>query len=139
MKESCPWKGTLNHRSGEHRATTRIHLSILIILVELSSKIKPGHSPQRGASSVVSGGREERVPPPPDSQKFTKKREKIAGKREKSRKIGKRGEKSGKRGKSGRKGKNQGGSFTLPLLTERATSVKHTWVSTFWYINDCTL
>ena len=43
----------------------------------------------------------------PDSEKFAKNREKSG-------KIGK------KEGKSGRKGKNQEGSFTLPLLTDRA-------------------
>ena len=43
----------------------------------------------------------------PDSEKFAKNREKEEGNREKEE-------------KSGRKGKNREGSFTLPLLTDRA-------------------
>ena len=46
----------------------------------------------------------------PNSEKFAKK----SGKREKIRKN------RGKKEESGRKGKNQEGSFTLPLLTDRA-------------------
>ena len=45
-----------------------------------------------------------------NSEKFAKK----SGKREKIRKN------RGKKEESGRKGKNQEGSFTLPLLTDRA-------------------
>ena len=47
----------------------------------------------------------------PNSEIFAKKSGK---RREKSGKIG------GKKEESGRKGKNQEGSFTLPLLTDRA-------------------
>ena len=46
----------------------------------------------------------------PDSEKIAKNREKE----------GKNLEKSRKKEKSGRKGKKQEGSFTLPLLTDRA-------------------
>ena len=39
---------------------------------------------------------------------------------EKKKKIRQKGTKSGKRGKSGRKGQSREGSFTLPVLTEKA-------------------
>ena len=56
------------------------------------------------------GGQGGRVPP-----LTAKKLPKIVKKRKKSQKSGKKEEKSGK------KGKNQEGSFTLPLLTGRAS------------------
>ena len=54
---------------------------------------------------------------PLDSKKIVKKREKLG---EIGKKRGEIRKKSGKEEKSGRKGKNREGSFTLPLLTDRA-------------------
>ena len=58
---------------------------------------------QIGLATLLQGGQSAT----PDSEKFAKNREKLG-------KIGKTEE------KSGRKGKNREGSFTLPLLTDRA-------------------
>ena len=79
-----------------------VHFSlVLIILIHLEDKTL-----QANVSGVASiGARGQRAPL--NSEKIVKNREKR--------------EKSGKReGKSGRKGQNREGSFTLPLLTNRA-------------------
>ena len=67
------------------------------------------HSRKVQVSGVATGGQGGRVPP-----LTAKILPKIGKKRGKSGKIGK------KEAKSGRKGQNREGSFTLPLLTDRA-------------------
>ena len=61
-------------------------------------------------SGIAMGGQREHSATPDSEKKYAK----IGEKREKSGKIGKKEE------ESGRKGKNREGSFTLPLLTDRA-------------------
>ena len=83
--------------------------------------------------SSVARGRGQSAPLTVKNCQNKAKRGEIWGNREK----GKNQERREKSEKSGRKGKNREGSFTLPLLTERASYATDFYVSHLYVVSQC--